>query len=789
MTIDGVARGSAGGDGQFRIEVSGFSSPTCEVTVSDGSTSAKATLSGCTPSGPPKPTFFLRTEVGAAGQQLRFQAAADSSTDLAFVFNWGDGTTVRDPASGFHSPVPPGNVRVEGAEVSHAWSAAGAYTVTITAIDRNGRTSVSDPHTVTIQPPLTETQNDCGSGGDAGNSLEEAMLVTLPFQCTGRFQGSNGIDTRDVFRFNVAEPFRLLTVKLSPPTDAPGITLYDPTGARDVTGQVMPEPIPDFYHTNLCVAAPCDSPPTNFVSVLAWTLEQAGEWKLQIGSVRDAEYTLAVHAGGGGDDCVSGRSPNLVVPAPVDAMNNDFSLVVLTNGEVDCLASMPFADVDRFDSYAFRVEAGERVAISVLPDPPTEPCRGRISALLQRPEQFVPRLSCLEDTFTAREAGIVLFALETSWPQRQDVGYRLRIATSTHHDGDCFTHADAGNSFATAMPIVAAGVGVAVCLGDVSATDEDWYIVPASVGQELSVAGEIYEPDGIKRAVSSPVLIDKTGDWRIRVASGVPGIPTDIYSILVLLRQGVPGHDCNTGANTDAVGMTVTLPVACQGDFLPYAQDPFGTQGDLSDRYNFDLKVGDTVEITVTLATPNVAEYTANLEAPTIGRTVASHRVGNTLTFSYTADETGAWSLFLERAPLVDPFQLGYSFSISVRAAPATPVFLMNIFAPEFVSRGNTFLVETRVGNTGGPAQNVTLTLSASPSSSVRLTNSPFDSFGTNATPTFTVNVGNIPSPGEAQFTWGLRAEKEGPVRLTVTARDGSTGTTASVSITLTIRK
>jgi two-component sensor histidine kinase len=53
ISIDGVVRGTADSTGRFRIEVANFSSPTCQVTVSDGATSAQAQLAGCTPSAPP----------------------------------------------------------------------------------------------------------------------------------------------------------------------------------------------------------------------------------------------------------------------------------------------------------------------------------------------------------------------------------------------------------------------------------------------------------------------------------------------------------------------------------------------------------------------------------------------------------------------------------------------------------------------------------------------------------------------------------------------------------------
>ena len=55
ITIDGTPMGTAASDGRFRIERSGFSSPTCRIVVSDGTTSTQATLSGCTPASQPPP--------------------------------------------------------------------------------------------------------------------------------------------------------------------------------------------------------------------------------------------------------------------------------------------------------------------------------------------------------------------------------------------------------------------------------------------------------------------------------------------------------------------------------------------------------------------------------------------------------------------------------------------------------------------------------------------------------------------------------------------------------------
>src|ERR671923_172616 len=57
ITVDGVAMGTAASDGRFSIRRTGFTSPTCKITVSDGVSSTQAMLSGCTPGGatPPPP--------------------------------------------------------------------------------------------------------------------------------------------------------------------------------------------------------------------------------------------------------------------------------------------------------------------------------------------------------------------------------------------------------------------------------------------------------------------------------------------------------------------------------------------------------------------------------------------------------------------------------------------------------------------------------------------------------------------------------------------------------------
>ena len=47
LTANGQAVGKADAQGSFKIQVSGFSAPTCRAVVSDGSGSTTVTLAGC----------------------------------------------------------------------------------------------------------------------------------------------------------------------------------------------------------------------------------------------------------------------------------------------------------------------------------------------------------------------------------------------------------------------------------------------------------------------------------------------------------------------------------------------------------------------------------------------------------------------------------------------------------------------------------------------------------------------------------------------------------------------
>jgi len=135
------------------------------------------------PSGPAQPTFSVLTTSGQPGASLSFQAqSSDSSSDgVAFVFSWGDGSSTRNPGTGFWI-VDPTFRTVMSDQLTHPWATVGTYSVTVSAVDAAGLSSIaSAPVTVTIAEPAP--QNDCGSGKDATASSASALPLALPANC------------------------------------------------------------------------------------------------------------------------------------------------------------------------------------------------------------------------------------------------------------------------------------------------------------------------------------------------------------------------------------------------------------------------------------------------------------------------------------------------------------------------------------------------------------------------------------------------------------------------------
>ncbi len=123
ITVDGVGMGTAEDRGRFRVEADGFSSATCQVTVSDGITSVVVSLDRCQAQAPPPPpsggsltvtraelkdaqvriegegavvdgTIFIDSvAMGAADDQGRFRVEADDFGSASCLVTVGDGVS------------------------------------------------------------------------------------------------------------------------------------------------------------------------------------------------------------------------------------------------------------------------------------------------------------------------------------------------------------------------------------------------------------------------------------------------------------------------------------------------------------------------------------------------------------------------------------------------------------------------------------------------------------------------------------------------------------------------
>lgn len=134
--------------------------------------------------------------------------------NVAYEFSWGDNTTTITGLVGSG----------EFVRIWHSWVRPGSYLVRVRARDVYGGYSKWS-----LSTNVTITQNDAGTGGDAGNSFGEATLIS-PASYAGTLYLSNPTDTNDWYQF-YAESGQLITVHMTPPQGVDlDLELYDGTG-------------------------------------------------------------------------------------------------------------------------------------------------------------------------------------------------------------------------------------------------------------------------------------------------------------------------------------------------------------------------------------------------------------------------------------------------------------------------------------------------------------------------------------------------------------------------------
>jgi hypothetical protein len=204
----GSVVGSSDSTGAFKIEASAYSSPTCRVTVSDGTTSVSASLSGCTPSttstasapavslSPGALTFASQdTGTRSAPQSLTVTNTGSASLFInsAAVPNTLDFTVVGDGCSGL-TLAPGGSCSVSIVlSPSQAGSLSASFVLTDNAPNSPQKAALSGTGTTpagTTAPGLTiDNQFMSCTGGVCqvapGSNVFVNNFFTTTFRATG----------------------------------------------------------------------------------------------------------------------------------------------------------------------------------------------------------------------------------------------------------------------------------------------------------------------------------------------------------------------------------------------------------------------------------------------------------------------------------------------------------------------------------------------------------------------------------------------------------------------------
>ena len=202
----GTVTGTSDATGAFRIESSPYSSSTCKVTVSDGVSSASASLSGCTPSQPasapavtltPMSLTFGSQDIGTRSAP-QFVSVANTGTASLFINsaavpNTLDFTVVGDGCSGLTLAVGTSCTMSIAFNPTNVGTRSAALVVTDNAPDSPQRASLTGTGTTapgTTAPALaidtqffTCTNGVCDVG--AGSNVFVNNFFTTTFRATG----------------------------------------------------------------------------------------------------------------------------------------------------------------------------------------------------------------------------------------------------------------------------------------------------------------------------------------------------------------------------------------------------------------------------------------------------------------------------------------------------------------------------------------------------------------------------------------------------------------------------
>jgi hypothetical protein len=245
---ESTASGRADSGGSFRVEASNFRSSTCRVTVGDGTSSAQATLAGCTPAAtpppPPPPPPAPSNSVPPTSLSLSHAALdqvgtlavagvtfpANPATPLDFAVQSSHPNNAAVPASvhveNFSDPANP----VASFTVTYASVVAGPTQVTI-SVSAAGMTKTA---VLTLNPPPAPTL----APGERGPGFVGADFTTFATKGTTIFLGPNGVGPLrvDIIAGRLPDGLRLVQPGCATPAKCPYVAIVGtPTRAQTST--------------------------------------------------------------------------------------------------------------------------------------------------------------------------------------------------------------------------------------------------------------------------------------------------------------------------------------------------------------------------------------------------------------------------------------------------------------------------------------------------------------------------------------------------------------------------
>ena len=474
----------------------------------------------------------------------------------------------------------------------YLWSGSGTYSMVVTIIGGE-----------------VTTQNDMGTGGDAGNSLSVATQIAANTSGTGYLDST---DTADYYKVSVTSG-QTVSVSMTPPSGSDfDLKLYDANQSQ-VDSSTLGGSQTDS------VEAIASSTGYYYIHVEQWS-----------GS---GSYSLAVTVTGGAtqDDMGTGT----------DAGN---SLSVATQIAANTSGMGYINETDTADYYKVSVTSGQTISVSMTP-----PSSSDFDLKLYDTNQSQVDSSTLGGSQTDTVEGTTtssgyFYIYVYRWSGSGIYSMTVTV-TGGATQNDMGTGADAGNSISAAAAI-AAGSGT----GYIDDTDtDDYYRVNVNSGQTISVemmppSGsdfdlELYNPSqslvdsstlGGSQTDSVEATATSTGYYYIRVYqySG-----SGIYSMIVMVTGGATQNDMGTGG--DAGNSTSSATTIAAGSGTGYMDD----QTDTDDYYKISVAAGQSISVSMT--PPSGSDFDLELYNPSQSL-VDSSRLGGSQTDSVEAVASSA---------------------------------------------------------------------------------------------------------------------------------------------------